>query len=122
MSAPAARTRKRAAEKPRTKTDSAAPAAAAPQPQHGAPTIAAFNGGRAIPTPMNEPIRSYAPGSPERKELKARLRSMSGERIDIPLVIDGRDVRTGNTAATVMPHDHHHVLGDYHLGRCEARD
>ena len=115
MSAPAARTRKRVAEKPRAKTDSPAPAAVAPQPQHGAPTIAAFNGGRAIPTPINEPIRSYAPGAPERKELKARLRSMSSERIDIPLIIGGRDVRTGNTAATVMPHDHHHVLGNYHL-------
>ena len=115
MSAPAARTRKRTAEKPRAKIDTAAPVAAAPAPQHGAPLIAAFNGGRAIPTPINEPIRSYAPGSPERKELKARLRSMSGERIDIPLIIGGHDVSTGRTATSVMPHDHRHVLADYHL-------
>ena len=116
MSAPAARTRKRApAQRPRAKTDTVAPPASAPAPQHGPAVVAAFNGGRAIPTPINEPIRSYAPGSAERKELKARLRTMSSERIDIPLVIGGRDVRTGNTAPTAMPHDHRHVLADYHL-------
>jgi len=116
MSAPAARTRKRApAQRPRAKTDTVAPPASAPAPQHGPAVVAAFNGGRAIPTPINEPIRSYAPGSAERKELKARLRTMSSERIDIPLVIGGREVRTGNTAPTAMPHDHRHVLADYHL-------
>jgi 1-pyrroline-5-carboxylate dehydrogenase len=74
-----------------------------------------FNGRRRIPSPVNEPVRSYAPGSPERAELKARLNSMAAERIDIPMVIDGRDVSTGTTASAVMPHDHRHVLGDYHL-------
>jgi len=112
MSAPAARTRKRATAAPRAKTNSTAPAPATP---HHTPMTAAFNGTRAMPVPINEAIRSYAPGSPERKELKARLRAMAAERIDIPLVIGGRDVRTGATAPTVMPHDHHHVLADYHL-------
>ena len=112
MSAPAARTRKRATAAPRAKTNSAAPAPATPQ---HTPMTAAFNGTRAMPVPMNEPIRSYAPGSPERKELKARLRAMAAERVDIPLVIGGREVRTGATAPTVMPHDHRHVLADYHL-------
>ena len=74
-----------------------------------------FNGRRQIPPPVNEPVRSYAPGSPERAELKARLSAMASERIDIPMVIDGQDVRTGKTASAVMPHDHRHVLGDYHL-------
>jgi len=74
-----------------------------------------FNGRRQIPPPVNEPVRSYAPGSPERAELKARLTAMASERIDIPMVIDGRDVSTGKTASAVMPHDHRHVLGDYHM-------
>ena len=75
---------------------------------------AAFNGNRRVPPPVNEPVRAYAPGSPERAELKARLQAMAGERIDIPLVIGGKDVRTGDTATAVMPHDHRHVLADWH--------
>src|SRR4029453_10161841 len=76
---------------------------------------AAFAGVRRIPEPMNDPNRSYAPGSPERAELKARLKTMAAERIEIPLVIGGREIRTGRTAQAVMPHDHSHVLADYHL-------
>ena len=59
----------------------------------------------AVPAPVNEPVRSYAPGSPERASLKARLAQMAGERIEIPLVIGGQDVRDGDTAQAVMPHD-----------------
>ena len=73
-----------------------------------------FNGHRRVPPPVNDPIRSYAPGSPERASLKARLSSMAAEKIDIPLVIGGKEVRTGTTAKSVMPHDHQHVLGEYH--------
>ena len=73
-----------------------------------------FNGNRRVPPPVNEPVKSYAPGSLERKELKARLASMAGERIEIPLVIGGRPVRTGDLAEAAMPHDHRHVLADYH--------
>jgi len=73
-----------------------------------------FNGRRRVPPPVNEPIKSYAPGSRERASLKAKLASMSAERIDIPLVIGGRDVTTGDTADAVMPHDHRHVLGTWH--------
>jgi len=83
------------------------------------PQRAAFNGNRRVPTPVNEPVRSYAPGSPERAELKARLDLMAGERIDIPLVIGGREVRTGRTAQAVMPHDHKHVLADWHKASTE---
>ncbi|CAN5650458.1 hypothetical protein BH23ACI1_BH23ACI1_30640 [soil metagenome] len=78
-------------------------------------SLAAFNGVRRIPEPVNDPNRTYAPGSPERAELKARLDSMAAERIDIPIVIGGREIRTGNTAQAIMPHDHAHVLADYHL-------
>ena len=82
-----------------------------------------FNGHRRVPPPMNEPVRSYAPGSPERASLKARLAAMAGEQIEIPLVIGGRDVATGDTAAAVMPHDHGHVLATYHrAGPDQVRD
>jgi 1-pyrroline-5-carboxylate dehydrogenase len=76
--------------------------------------IAAFNGRRRIPPPVNDPIRSYAPGSAERASIKARLKQMAGEKIDIPLFIGGKEVKTGNCGQSVMPHDHQHVLGEYH--------
>ena len=75
---------------------------------------AVFNGHRRVPPPVNEPIRSYAPGSPERASLKARLKAMAAETVDMPLIIGGKDIRTGDTATSVMPHDHAHVLGEYH--------
>jgi 1-pyrroline-5-carboxylate dehydrogenase len=77
-------------------------------------SLAAFNGQRRVPAPVNDPIRSYAPGSPERACIKARLTAMAAETIDIPIVIGGKEIRTGATAQSVMPHDHHHVLGTYH--------
>ena len=64
--------------------------------------------------PVNDPIRSYAPGSGERASIKARLAEMAAEKIDIPLVIGGKEVRNGPTGCAVMPHDHRHVLGMYH--------
>jgi len=75
---------------------------------------AAFAGIRQVPQPVNEPNRSYAPGTPERAELKARLASMAAEKIDIPIVIGGKEIRTGHTEKTVMPHAHQHVLAEYH--------
>jgi 1-pyrroline-5-carboxylate dehydrogenase len=75
---------------------------------------AVFNGRRRVPPPVNEPIKSYAPGSPERASLKARLKSMAAENVDMPLIIGGKEIRTGDTANSVMPHDHAHVLGTYH--------
>ena len=80
-------------------------------------SIAVFNGHRRVPPPVNEPIKSYAPGSPERASLKARLKPMAGENVDIPLVIGGKEIRTGNCGQVVMPHDHQHVLGDLPQGR-----
>jgi 1-pyrroline-5-carboxylate dehydrogenase len=78
------------------------------------PLYTSFNGNRRVPPPVNEPVRSYAPGSPERVELKASLKALADTRLDIPLIIGGREVRTGKTAQEVMPHDHRHVLADWH--------
>ena len=75
---------------------------------------AVFNGRRRVPPPVNEPIKSYAPGSPERASLKARLKTMAAETVDMPMFIGGKEIRTGDTANSVMPHDHQHVVGAYH--------
>jgi 1-pyrroline-5-carboxylate dehydrogenase len=69
-----------------------------------------------VPVPVNEPVKAYAPGSPERASLKAKLAQMSAQKIEMPLVIDGKDVRTGKLGHSVMPHRHAHVLGDFHQG------
>jgi len=69
-----------------------------------------------LPQPVNEPVRDYSPGSPERASLKVTLAEMSGRQIEIPMVIGGEEVRTGRTTDVVMPHDHQHVLGQFHQG------
>jgi 1-pyrroline-5-carboxylate dehydrogenase len=79
-----------------------------------ASTPAVFSGRRRVPAPVNDPIRSYAPGTPERAALKSRLKSMAGEKIVMPLIIGGKEVKTGQCGQAVMPHDHRHVLGEYH--------
>ena len=71
------------------------------------------------PAPHNEPVKGYEPGSPDRAQLQARLREMEGERIEIPLVIGGKDVSTGQTFEAVMPHDRDHVLADVHKGSAQ---
>ena len=68
------------------------------------------------PAAVNEPISSYAPGTPERAALQARVREMSTERVHIPLVIGGQRVETGTTFEAVMPHRHSHVLADVERG------
>ena len=74
------------------------------------------NGIFTLPEPRNEPVRDYAPGSPERASLKQRLTEMSGSQIEIPMIIGGKEVRTGRTVKAVEPHDHEHVLAEYHTG------
>jgi len=69
-----------------------------------------------IPQPVNDSNKTYLPGSPERAELKATLSRMSSERVDIPLVIGGCEIRTGRTNQVVMPHNHRHGLGEWHAG------
>jgi len=74
-----------------------------------------------IPTPYNEPILDYAPGSPERAELEATLDRLAGSKVDIPLLIGGREVRTGDTHTITAPHDHSLELGQWHAaGRVEV--
>jgi 1-pyrroline-5-carboxylate dehydrogenase len=73
-----------------------------------------MNGIPATPAPVNEPIRSYAPGSPERATLKAELEAQASRVVEIPLVIGGEEVRTGDTFDVVMPHAHGHVLARAH--------
>jgi 1-pyrroline-5-carboxylate dehydrogenase len=68
------------------------------------------------PEPYNEPIKSYAPGSPEREELRARLNELAGHRLDLPLVIGGKDVQLTETFDQVMPHDKEHVLAKVSKG------
>ncbi len=72
------------------------------------------NGIVPIPRPVNEPVRAYGPGSPEKAALKAKMREMLSEQIEIPLIIGGKEVRTGRLAKAVCPHDHAHVLATYH--------
>jgi 1-pyrroline-5-carboxylate dehydrogenase len=68
------------------------------------------------PDPVNEPVLTYAPGSPERAALQARLNAMAGERPRIPLIIGGQDVYTDDAFETVMPHEREHVLADVSRG------
>ncbi len=68
------------------------------------------------PEPYNEPIKSYAPGSPEREELRARLDELAGQQIELPLVIGGKDVKLAESFDQVMPHDKDHVLAKVSKG------
>jgi 1-pyrroline-5-carboxylate dehydrogenase len=67
-----------------------------------------------LAAPVNEPVRPYAPGSAEKKSLKQRLDATLSTEIEIPLIIGGQEVRTGDTGKAVCPHDHGHVLATYH--------
>ena len=64
--------------------------------------------------PINEPVKAYAPGSVEKTSLKQMLSQLATEQWDIPLLIGGKEIRTGNTGKVVMPHNHKHVLATYH--------
>ncbi len=65
--------------------------------------------------PGNEPVLSYMPGSPERKLLEEELESQRNRVVDIPLIIGGKEIRTGKTGKIVIPSDHEHVLATYHM-------
>ncbi len=67
-----------------------------------------------IPKPINEPIRNYESGSPEKSSLKEKLAELSQKEIEIPLIIGGKEVHTGDTAKCIMPHNHGHVLATFH--------
>lgn len=67
-----------------------------------------------VPTAVNEPIKTYAPGSPERKELQAMLKELRSKELDIPMYIGGKEVRSENKIRLAPPHDHKHTLGHFH--------
>ncbi|MCF6294820.1 MAG: L-glutamate gamma-semialdehyde dehydrogenase [Flavobacteriaceae bacterium] len=72
-----------------------------------------------VPKAVNEPVKSYAPNSPERNELLATYKKMYNETVDIPFYINGKEIRTGNTVSIHPPHDHKHTVGNYHLAEKE---
>lgn len=79
------------------------------------------NGIFSVPFPENDPIRSYAPGTRDREILKKRMEELKSETLDIPIIIGGKEIRTGNTAKCVIPHKHSHILGTYHkAGKVEV--
>ncbi len=67
-----------------------------------------------VPQPYNEPIKSYAPGTPERKLVKEKYQELKSQQIEVPLIIGGEEIRTGKTAELKVPHDHSLTLGVYH--------
>lgn len=69
-----------------------------------------------VPTPKNEPVRSYAPGSAEVKSLISTYKKMWKEKVEIPMIIDGKEVKTGEKVSLHSPQDHKHTLGFYHKG------
>jgi 1-pyrroline-5-carboxylate dehydrogenase len=69
-----------------------------------------------LPDVKNEPVKSYAPGSHEREALKLKLKELNNGELDLPMIIDGKEVRTGNLMEIRPPHDHRHLLGHYHQG------
>jgi 1-pyrroline-5-carboxylate dehydrogenase len=69
-----------------------------------------------VPIPKNEPVKSYAPGSSERAELQKAIREMRAVQADLPMIIDGKEVRSGKTTEMHPPHDLSHNLGRYHQG------
>ena len=73
------------------------------------------NGVAQVPTPVNEPVRQYAAGSHERDSIKSRLDRMMSETVEVPVIIGGQDIETGNTIDMVCPHDHGHILGTAHM-------
>jgi 1-pyrroline-5-carboxylate dehydrogenase len=74
------------------------------------------NGFFNVPLPINEPVKGYAPGSKERAELQQALKELKQQQVDIPMYIGGQEVRSGNTKSISPPHDHKHVLGQFHEG------
>jgi len=67
-----------------------------------------------VPDPYNEPVYTYLPGSPEREELTSTIAKLKSEVIEVPLIIGGKEIKTGNTAEMRIPHNHGHLLGTYH--------
>ena len=73
-----------------------------------------------VPTSRNEPVLNYAPGSPEKATLKTQLDIFAGETTEIPLIIGGREVRTGDIGNCILPHDHRKRVATYHRGNADT--
>ena len=69
-----------------------------------------------VPKAVNEPIKAYTPGSPERASLQKTIEEMRASQMDIPMIIGGKEVRTKTTVNMAPPHDHKHSLGHFHKG------
>ena len=72
-----------------------------------------------VPAPRNEPVYDYAPGTPERKVLQAATKDMLGKEIEIPIIVGGKEIRTGDLGEIRCPHDHGHVLAKYHRANAD---
>ncbi len=68
-----------------------------------------------VPVAVNEPVKAYAPGSPERKAVSETYKAMFNSKVEVPMYINGKDVKTGNTRTMSPPHDHKHIVGEYHV-------
>jgi 1-pyrroline-5-carboxylate dehydrogenase len=68
-----------------------------------------------VPKAVNEPVKSYAPNSPEKAAVLAAYKKMWNETIDVPMYIGSEQIKTGNTKTMSAPHDHQHIVGTYHL-------
>jgi 1-pyrroline-5-carboxylate dehydrogenase len=68
-----------------------------------------------VPKAVNEPVKSYAPNSPEKAAVLAAYKKMWNETIDVPMYIGSEQIKTGNTRTMSAPHDHQHIVGTYHL-------
>lgn len=68
-----------------------------------------------VPIAVNEPVKSYAPGSPEREAVLKAYKEMYNSQVDVPMYINGKEVKTGNTRTMSPPHDHKHIVGTFHL-------
>ena len=68
-----------------------------------------------VPSPINEPVREYRPGSNEVQSVQAQLKRFSSDRIEIPCMIGGKEIFTGNKRTVVMPHQHRHAVSYTHL-------
>ena len=67
-----------------------------------------------IPKPINEPILSYAPGTPEKASLKKCIQGLKSKKLEVPLIIGGQEIKSDNLSEISIPHDHQHILGSYH--------
>ena len=77
------------------------------------------NGFFKVPKAVNEPVRAYAPGTQEHKDLIATYNKMFNEKVDVPIYIGSEEIRTGNTTDIHPPHDHKHTVGKYHKAEKE---